>query len=836
MISPTSGTIPSAEGVVQGIKKTPADVAFLVPSIIQELSQRPDLLGYCAQNLETIIYCGGDLPVSIGDIIASKIRLLNQFGATELGLTANILSLKNRGKEDWKYVQFHPDLGIDLRHVRDNIHELYVVHDPLKEEQQPTFTLFPHLQEYSSRDLFERHPSEYKSNLWSWRARADDIIVFLNGEKTNPISMEQHIVSHLPEIKAALVVGAQRFQAALLIEPTDSERELTPSERGAFIERIWPTIEDANRQAPSHARILKTHITFTHPQRPMLRAGKGTVQRSGTLLLYKDDINSVYADADTISTWDNEVDCITEDLNQDNVSRFVRESILSITGWKALDDGDDFFALGMDSLLSLMIVRRIKQGLAVPTIAPSTIYANPSVGALTNAILCLSQENDLSTSSQRESRLRVRDELLQEYRSRIDQIQSSTIWYQKLGRQVVILTGSTGVLGSYILDRLVANPSIGHIFCLNRKLDSSSYQVEKIKSLGLSTPLDPGRVTFVTTNLSESGLGLHEKMLEKLRSSVTLVIHNAWPVNFKLSLQSFRPQLEGLVNLIDFVATASLAPHLLLISSFSSVMSNRGDSTGVPEQVIYAEATPGPNGYAESKYVAELLLDYATQKLAVRTSFARVGQVAGAAYHTGLWSRTEWFPSLIQSSLHVGALPDTLGATFSRIDWVPVDILAEILVEISLSEFQGAKYEEHPAHTSEKEMASRHSRVYHPLHPHPVTWEVMRAIVAEELSSFSVHPLEVITLDLWIAKVREGAHDPSESSQSWAEEDLEASLLVNPAVKLLDFFEDMLGSQNQKGNLFEIEKTLEISPKLGSIPKINVNWMRKWIKEWMVSS
>lgn len=142
MISPTSGMITSAEGMVRGSKKTPADVAIVVPSIIQELSQSPDLLDYCARNLEFIIYCGGDLPQAVGDTIASKIRLLNQFGATELGLTANILSLDDRGNEDWKYMHFHPDLGIDLRHVRDNLHELYVVHDPLKEEQQPTITLF----------------------------------------------------------------------------------------------------------------------------------------------------------------------------------------------------------------------------------------------------------------------------------------------------------------------------------------------------------------------------------------------------------------------------------------------------------------------------------------------------------------------------------------------------------------------------------------------------------------------------------------------------------------------------------------------------------------------
>lgn len=45
-------------------------------------------------------------------------------------------------------------------------------------------------------------------------------LVFLNGEKTNPVLMEHHIVAHAPELSATVVLGAQRFQAALLVEPT----------------------------------------------------------------------------------------------------------------------------------------------------------------------------------------------------------------------------------------------------------------------------------------------------------------------------------------------------------------------------------------------------------------------------------------------------------------------------------------------------------------------------------------------------------------------------------------------------------------------------------------
>lgn len=159
MIAPISGTVLSGEGLIESLKQTPADVAFLVPSIVQDLAQNPDLLDYCSKHLRAIIYCGGDLPQIIGDVVASRIRLLNQFGASELGLTPAIISLTDRSPEDWKYTQFHPQLGLELRPVSDDVYELYAVRNPGKIDTQPTFTIFANTQEYASGDLFVRHPS-----------------------------------------------------------------------------------------------------------------------------------------------------------------------------------------------------------------------------------------------------------------------------------------------------------------------------------------------------------------------------------------------------------------------------------------------------------------------------------------------------------------------------------------------------------------------------------------------------------------------------------------------------------------------------------------------------
>ena len=54
-------------------------------------------------------------------------------------------------------------------------------------------------------------------------------------------------------------------------------------------------------------------------------------------------------------------------------------------------------------------------------------------------------------------------------------------------------------------------------------------------------------------------------------------------------------------------------------------------------------------------------------------------QIAGPLGGNGVWNRNEWLPSIVTSSKHLGALPGTLG-TFEAVDWIPVDVLALIML------------------------------------------------------------------------------------------------------------------------------------------------------------
>lgn len=383
IIVPTSGGLPTLNSLRSAREKTSFDLALVSPNIIGEMAQDLEALDYLATHLEHIMYVGGDVPDLMGNAVAKKLPLMNGYGASETGLL-NVIHAPNRDPlTDWRYLHFHPELGIQMRHVAGDEHEVVIVRSESRQSNQLPFAIFPELNEYHTKDLMVRHP--IKPDLWRPCARLDDIIVFLNGEKTNPVSMEHHIASVNPGVTGCLVVGAQRLQAALVIELANGSLV----DRSAMIDQIWPSIEEANNVCPAHARIIKSHILFTTPEKPMLRSGKGTVQRALTVKLYEQEIENLYRDADKITSADPSQVSAPETLGDTTkLAEFIKAVIQTTTGWDSekLTDEADWFSLGIDSLQILTATRDIRQGLNLEKLSLKLIHQNPSVIALTYAL------------------------------------------------------------------------------------------------------------------------------------------------------------------------------------------------------------------------------------------------------------------------------------------------------------------------------------------------------------------------------------------------------------------------------------------------------------------
>ncbi|KAJ5100641.1 acetyl-CoA synthetase-like protein [Penicillium angulare] len=809
-IIPTSGGLPSLASLLSAREKTPFDCALVPPNIIGEMAQDAKALDYCATHLEHITYVGGDVPQLMGNVVAAKMPLTNGYGASETGLL-NVIHSPNRDpKTDWRYLNFNPDLGVEMQHVSGDEYEAVMVRTPSRVSHQCPFVLFPDLQEYHTNDLMIRHPT--KPDLWRPSARLDDVIVFLNGEKTNPVSMEHHIVSVNPGVTGCLVVGAQRFQAALVVEI--GGKPLSVNDRAAMIDQLWPSIEEANSVCPAHARIVKSHILFTSPEKPMPRSGKGTVQRAMTLKIYEQEIENLYQDADKLS----EIDASqlpgpggVEDATK--VAEYIKASLLAVTGWSAetLTDEENWFNLGLDSLQTITATRLLRHGLNIPTLSPNVIYLNPTLTTLTHALHNFHKKSEESAKAAKQRVLQERDELFQELSGRVEIPNVQNTSNTPPAAHTAILTGSTGQLGTHILNSLLERSEVEHIYCLNRDENARDRQLKRGAAYGLA-PVDEARVTFWKADLSQVNLGLQPDQLQKLQQTATLVIHNAWTVNFNLSVASFKPQLEGVVNLINFSAQATLSPRILFVSSISSVLGNRTDTGLTPESLITTE-NPAPNGYATSKYIAEHLLGYAAQRGLSGSAFARVGQVAGPIRSPGLWNKSEWLPSVTLSSVHLGAVPSDLGVSLSRVDWVPIDLLSDILVDLSL-------------------LNNSELSVYHLVNLHPKPWGELQPVIVDSLQKITGKSLETIPLRNWVIRVRKDIESVGQGDKGLDEKKLQLHLATNPAAKLLEFFEALV-AQTQPDDLLDTQKTAQASTKLREVDGVKPEWVQKWVKEWL---
>lgn len=258
----------------------------------------------------------------------------------------------------------------------------------------------------------------------------------------------------------------------------------------------------------------------------------------------------------------------------------------------------------------------------------------------------------------------------------------------------ILLTGSTGNLGSYLLHTLSFDPSVAHIYCLNRggATDSKTRQRSSLRQRGLFLPSispDFAKITHLTGDLTKPDLALDESTLETLRSTSSnplTILHNAWPVDFNRHFTSFVPQLHSLQHLINLAL--SCTPHtarFVFISSMSAA-GNWGALPGarasVPEALL-DDWKVARLGYGQAKLVAERIVAEAARVSGLEGVVIRVGQVAGPVERgvEGAWPRQEWLPSLVRSSAYLDLLPSSLGP-LDRVDWVPVDLLSKIVAEL----------------------------------------------------------------------------------------------------------------------------------------------------------
>lgn len=385
--------------------------------------------------------------------------------------------------------------------------------------------------------------------------------------------------------------------------------------------------------------------------------------------------------------------------------------------------------------------------------------------------------------------------------------------------QHVLLTGSTGFVGSYILEALIARPGITRITCLDRANPGRTHHYDD-RTFHVSVK-DTPYIRKITACLSEMELGILSKDYQDLLTTVTCVVHCQWPVDFNQPLSYFSPNIKGVSNLVQFCLQTSVKNcPLIFISSIATVQ--RYPVQPVPE--IHLSAPEHcQTGYGESKLLASEILDLATIKSNLSAVVCRLGQVCGPLAVTNqddslpTWPSRDWFPTLLRCSKFMGYLPDTL-AKASRIDWIPVDILAEIIVDEVVYQSQPR-----PA-TSDPKLMDNNIIYRHLVNPKSCHYTDLLPVLQRRVIRADNRPCKTISLDQW-TKELEGYC-------------LQTIQLPNgqgpPGMELLQFFQDLSKTSEHDSIILETKKTVEALPRLGSLSVVCDGSLDSWLDAWKI--
>ncbi|KAK0444273.1 uncharacterized protein EV420DRAFT_1277509 [Desarmillaria tabescens] len=729
---------PDADAMISGVVKTSATLLCTAPSLLETWARNPVHVS-ALRKLFAVTYAGSALDRQIGDFLASHgVKLVNLYGSTEVGCGSEFIPGK-------------------------------------------------HLSPLSMLAA-----ADFCKKLSGSRIRILTAVIH---------SSEQAISKH-PMIDRCVMFGKGRPHPGLVVEPS---REYAVDIKDGdlvseYVDAIWPHVDEVNSSLPEHSRMTREMIIITDPAKPFQYSQKLTLRKFAVLQDYNDEINQAYRSTEVAQPLHR-----PEMWDQEHFLKLARAAVEKYMPCSLKDD-DDLFQAGCDSLQATwirnMIFHFLHRSLKISTrnIPHTLVYSNPTIQRLGTYIWQVIQYGQASVAlSTLSGKIAEMEALVGKYTTDFP-VHRPGPSPSGGGNDVVLVTGTTGALGAYILDSLINDPTVTRVYALNRgdtKGARSVYirHVDSFRERDLDwTLLNSDKLVLLEADLTVEGLGLEGQVYEEIRRDVTCIIHSAWLRNYAVSLSTLEPLISGTRRLIDLALGSphSAPPTFVFVSSLLVFRSKCGS-------LIDAEnsrpATAIGWGYAESKWVAESILARAAETTPLRVSVARLGQLSGGS--NGCWSPKEWFPLLVRSGQVVGCIPQLNGV----LGWTPVHLAARAIVEVR--------------HSGEPYMNMGH--------PNPMDALEMFRMVSEELG------VPMVPYPEWLAALEASVRSGETASHI-------------PSLAMMEFYRSAyrpLGSQNCDAvgiTLGESERAMFASSSMRglvgkTVGKEDVDlWMRYWRK------
>ena len=178
---------------------------------------------------------------------------------------------------------------------------------------------------------------------------------------------------------------------------------------------------------------------------------------------------------------------------------------------------------------------------------------------------------------------------------------------------------------------------------------------------------------------------------------------------------------------------------------------------------------------------------------------------------------------IIVSSAYLNVFPKTFPSR-DHIDWLPVDKLSKILLEILSSA-------SHPSNRQElrdEEVSDPLDRagavgtkMYHVVNSQAASWSA--DLAAEVLDAYPGSLVQPLPFEEWVERLKASAEE--------AENDENIDIERNPAIRLVDFYSDAIGAKKGQ-RILAANASTEASKTLRELGPLSRGWLENWMVQW----
>ncbi|KAK4083654.1 uncharacterized protein Triagg1_1316 [Trichoderma aggressivum f. europaeum] len=483
------------------------------------------------------------------------------------------------------------------------------------------------------------------------------------GYTVQPGAVETTIVKHLAVRDCAVVAhgeGLQKQLVAYIVPDTEqnpgrtivviddaghspvARRALSAHLAHYMIPPLWVEL----KELPTHAVSGKTNLkALPPPPRPKTPVQTAKTERNVTIKM--DTIVKIWAAA-------------------------LNVPVTSIT------PKHDFFDLGGHSLILADLASRLTKAFGFP-VPLGPLAGTPTLEGHLEAVKAARDGHTEEVQAELPAVLRA-DAVLPEDIQAIPGTQMRRL----SDAETILLTGSTGYLGAFLLKYLIEHTS-ATILCMVRftepNEDCRPAGTARIRrnliDLGIWSDSMLDRMEIVPGNLARSRLGLSPEAFEELAARPQVIVHAAATVNLVYPYAALRSANVGGTR--EILRLASRGGATLHHISTNGVLPPSIEGWSEDAMIDFDDVpTKLQDGYGQTKWVAEKLVMEASKR-GIPVKIYRPGTISGHSV-TGAANTYDLLNALFIESLQLGQAPDVANWV---VEMTPVDFVSNAIITLA---------------------------------------------------------------------------------------------------------------------------------------------------------